>query len=134
MKDFDFSKENLEQLFQKATDVGNIAGDEWMANAKPVFAVYNADLITGRPIGDSLGTMLDNCGNAHIKITDKRSKLYRSCIKFGLMKNEYTATLPIYHKYRHRQEHGLALAIMRAAMKVFQDAGMTGIRIWDYID
>lgn len=132
--ELDYTKENMELLLQTAIAAGNKAGDEWMANATPKYEVFDADIITGQIRGPSRGQMLDLCGNAHIKVTDKRSKFYRSLKKFNLVKNEYTATLPIYHKYMHRQEYGLALAIMKAAMEVLTSNGVKGIRIWEYID
>lgn len=116
------------EIAQEALEAANAAGDAWMAAAKPQFEVRDA--FTGR----SQGTLLDLCGNAHVRFTDKRSKNYKAFVKANLVRQTGNGVLELPHKYRMRQEHGLMMACAKAAKAVLEKHGITDVRIWDYID
>jgi hypothetical protein len=113
------------EIAQEALEAANAAGDAWMSKATPAYVVTD-----GR--GTSYGTLLDLCGNAHLQFKDRRSKNYKSFVKAGLVRGN--SVIEIYHRYKHRQEHGLQVACAEAAKKVFEKHGITDVRIWSYID
>ena len=115
-------------IVQEATEAANKAGAEWLAKAKPQFVPVDAFT------GHRYEPMLDLCGNAHVQFKDKRSKHYKMFMKEGLVRQSGNAVVEIAHDYKMRQEHGLALACAEAAKKVLESYGITGLRIWDYID
>ena len=126
--------ETLELASQAATE----AGMEWMRKAL-------GDLVTTgaakyQVIDDLnkaiVGHMLDLCGNAHVVVSDKRSAFFKALVKHDFLEHPTwgKVVLPIYHYWRHRQEHGLQVACARAALKVLQERGITKVGIWDYID
>ena len=127
-------QKEFDNLFQDARLAATRAGDEWMANASPMFTIHTADAVTGTSTGPSLGTMLDLCGNAHMKFKDKRSAWFKAFVKFGKVRGTSSGVIELDHKYSYRQEHGLKLACVEAARAVFTNAGVEGIIIWDYID
>jgi len=61
---------NVNDLILRATQAANTAGDEWMKNAKVRFAVMDGEQVVGQ--------LLDVCGNAHVRFTDKRTKEYKA--------------------------------------------------------
>lgn len=117
-----------DQITKEATEAANAAGDVWMNNAKPKF--QPVDALTGH----RYEPMLDNCGNAHLQFSDKRSKNYKMFVTLGLVRKSGNGVIEINHKFRGRQEHGLHMACAEAAKKVFEKHGITDVRIWDYID
>lgn len=125
---------NLVELIEKATIAANEAGATWLKNARPTYAVYNADLLTGKPLGRPLGEMLDLCGNAHVKFSDKRTKHYREFLRAGYVRRTGNGVVEIAHDWLGRQEYGLRLACATAAKKVLEESGVTGLRIWEYIN
>jgi hypothetical protein len=119
----------------KATEAANAAGDLWLANAKPKYAVHNADPLTGQPIGKPIDVMLDVCGNSHVQVADKRSKFYKAFKKMGIIRSGYdNGVVEINHKFKMRQEYGLAFACATAAKNSLIDSGVTGLRLWSYVD
>jgi hypothetical protein len=119
---------------QEALKAANAAGHEWMKNASPKYRVFNADLFTGEPKGESIGEMLDLCGNAHLQFKDARTADYKAFLKAGLVRRTGNKVVEIPHMWKRRQEHGLQMACIAAEVKVFHKYGITNIRIWDYID
>lgn len=123
---------DFKALVEKATEEANHAGKIWMDKATangPAFVVR--DGFTGR----SVGTMLDCCGNAHLRVRDKRSKLYKGLKALGLVRGSGYAVVEIHHNYRMRQEWGLHEACIGAAKRVFNDAGFVKeLDVWSYID
>lgn len=116
----------FESLHSQALAAAQKAADDWLVNAQPKYEVR--DSITGQ----SFGTMLDNCGNAHL-YARKNTPLGRWARQRFRHDNSRGWILDLTGDYRRRQEHGLQLAACRAAQKVYKDAGYeTGI--WDYID
>jgi len=114
--------EYFEKAIEDASQAGQKAGDEWMKNAKPKYVV----------VGYEDTPMLDLCGNAHVRVTDGRTK-FAKYLKQDSWKS--TITVPITTTYRMRQEHGLQLAIAKAALEVLTTKyGFKNLRIWDYID
>jgi len=118
---------NLADIAIEAVVAANKAGDEWMAKASPKYVVTD-------DAGSNHGTLLDLCGNAHVQFRDKRSKNYKDCVKLDLVRKSGNGVFELEHKYRHRQEHGLAMACAEAAKKVLESHGITDLRIWSYID
>lgn len=115
---------NVNDLILRATQAANTAGDEWMKNAKVRFAVMDGEQVVGQ--------LLDVCGNAHVRFTDKRTKEYKAFKNAG--HTSITNVLYIPHKYKHRQEYGLHMACIEAAIKVLREEGVTKLRVWSYID
>lgn len=126
----DLSEANLKRIFEDATKAANIAGNTWIIeHSIPAFVVR--DVFTGK----IKGTMLDSCGNAHVVPSDKRSAFFKALKKFKILEDgRFSCVLPIYHAWRHRQEHGLQLACAQAAVKVFNEHNIYAVKIWDYID
>ena len=112
--------------FLKLVEDANIAAEQagkiWLEEAKPKYAV----------VGYEDSPLLDLCGNAYVRIDDGRTKFAK------FLKEEYdkfgTTTVPIYNQYRGRQEHGLNVAMARAACKVLVDNGIKKCYVWDWID
>lgn len=121
-------------VFRDAITAANIAGDEWMKNAKPRFSIHNSDILTHENIGAELGTMLDLCGNAHLKFNDRRSAWFKVFTKFGKITETDSSIIYFNYKYSSRQEYGLKVECVNAAKRVFEQFGITGIRVLDYVD
>ena len=122
--EFKFTLETLNDVLQKATEAANLAGEEWMKNATPKYAVTDGSRV--------VGTMLDVCGNAHVRFYDKRKKWYKEFEKIGAISTVSVLSIP--HKFKYRQEYGLQMACAEAAAKTLRECGVDGIRIWSYID
>jgi len=125
---------DVQKVMSEAIEAANIAGQEWMNAATPKFSVYNSDLITGAPIGAPVGTMLDNCGNAHVRFRNKKSGWFKFFQRCGAIRNTESGVIEIWHNWKSRQEYGLQVACATAAKKVLEDYGVTGLYVWDYID
>ena len=115
-------------IVNEAVAAANAAGALWMAAAKPKYVP--TDALTGY----RYPAMLDLCGNAHLQVRDKRSKNYKLFVKLGLVRKTGNGVIELPHSYKVRQEHGLQMACIEAAKKVFEANGITDVRIWDYID
>ena len=75
--------------------------------------------------------MLDVCGFSYVIIDDKRRKFAKWII--SQQNSDYAVHLP--HKYRMRQELGLAEACTRATLEVFRKHGVDqGLRYFSRID
>jgi hypothetical protein len=110
------------EIILEASLAGQKAGDEWLKNAKPKYVISGFE--------DS--PLLDLCGNAHIRTNDGRTKFGKYLKK---RKRTSAITVPLNTQYAFRQEHGLQVAIAKAALKVLQDKyGIPKLYIWDYID
>lgn len=115
-------KTDFNQAIKDATKAAIKAGDEWMENAQPKYVV----------VGYEDSPMLDLCGNAHVRSTDGRTAFG----KYLKSLDRYCCdTVPLDTRYNGRQEHGLKVAMAKAALKVLtEDYGIKKLRIWDYID
>lgn len=113
-------------LVLKSQIVGDKAGDEWMAKATARGPKY---MVGGNPEW----TMLDLCGNAHVQCKDGRSAFSKFLNRSENSRGS-NVTVPKSRKYIGRQEYGLAQAIARAQMEYLVEAGITGLRIWEYVD
>jgi hypothetical protein len=126
------TQNGFDDVIAQATKAAEEAGQKWVdEHTKPVFAVYNADVLTGKQYGPCLGTMLDVCGMVHIRITDKRTAFSKYIKK---IQNGYNGAIFLKHKYSGRQEWGLNEACAYAAAKVFTLAGIKGIYVYSNID
>lgn len=114
------------EIVQEAIEAANAAGDEWMTKAYPRYTVLDSNSIP-------FGVMLDLCGNAHLVFSDRRSSAYKKFLKEGLVRNSGNYVIEIRHKHKHRQEHGLQLACIQAAKKVFIKYEIN-VTVWSYID
>lgn len=124
---------NITEIVQKATTAANAAGDEWIKNATPKYAVYIDAPLFGSG-GTFSGTLLDSCGNAHVQFKDARSSFYKKFVKAGLVRESGNKVVEIHHKFKSRQEYGLALTCAEAAKKILENNGISGLVIWQYID
>lgn len=115
---------NVNELMQKATEAANTAGDEWMQNARVQFVVADGNSV--------VGSLLDVCGNSHIKFADRRTKAYKAFKQEGFVHT--TGTIHVPHKYVHRQEYGLHQACTAAAMQVLLGHGVEKLKLWSYVD
>ena len=122
--EFKFTLEMLNDVLCKAIEAANAAGDEWMAKAEPRYVVTDGSSISG--------VMLDVCGNAHVRFYDKRKKWFKEFDKAGFVSTADVLAIP--HKFKYRQEYGLQMACAEAAANSLREQGVTGIRIWSYID
>jgi len=110
------------KAIEDASHAAQMAGDEWMKNAKPKYVV----------VGYEDEPMLDLCGNAHVKVTDGRTA-FGKYLKQDSWKS--TITVPLKTTYTYRQEHGLKVAMAEAALKVLTEKyGIKKLSIWSYID
>jgi len=115
-------KINFAIAIDEASKAAQKAGDEWMANAKPKYVV--------RGYEDS--PMLDLCGNAHVRCDDGRTRFAKYLKQY---KPFGAATVPLNTTYSGRQEHGLKVAMARAAYDVLANQyGIKKLYVWDYID
>lgn len=124
---------SVTQMVQEATEAANQAGTAWLEKATVRFNVFNANM-AGKAVGNPLGQMLDVCGNAHVQFSDKRSSFYKQFVKADLVRRSGNAVVEIQHKFKSRQEYGLATACAEAARKKLEEHGITGLRIWSYVD
>jgi hypothetical protein len=130
------SKTDYAAILAEATEAANRAGDKWMEAALargPAFRVVERanPLDDKSPVVRDLGGMLDVCGFAWVKITDKRSGFARWVKK---AQNGYADFLLLRHKYDGRQELGLAEACAHAALEVLWARGVTGVGFTSRID
>lgn len=116
-------------LVRKATEAANKAGQEWLAKAEARGAAWAV-----KQNGQTVGTLFDVCGNAHVRFSDKRSKQYKEFVSLSLVRATGNGVVEINHNYKPRQEYGLATACAEAAKKVLEEGGIEGLRIWEYID
>lgn len=126
---------DIKSIIKQAQDAADIAGQQWMDEAVargPRFLVGTGGLF-GEPT-EWTGTMLDNCGNAFLVFKDARSANYKRFLKENLIRNTYTKSIDIKHKWKRHQEHGLQVACMNAAKTVFIENGIEDIKMMDYID
>ena len=114
-------------MMREAVKAANDAGKAWLANAKPTYVVTSAR--TGRDLG--YPPMLDVCGFAHIEVTDRRTAFARWLAKH---QDGDSSWVIIPHQYRKRQELGLVTACESAALKVFSDHSIQGLRFWSKVD
>ena len=112
---------DVKEIAQRALEAANLAGDKWMAEMNP-----NNEDVSRR--------MLDVCGFANVQFTDGRSKWYKEFKKAGLIRSEYSKTVDIYHKWKHRQDWALAETCAYAIYKTFREAGIDKIKVWSMID
>jgi len=80
-----------EALLRQAMEAARYAALEQyekLVAAGPAYDVRNADLITGAAYGPSLGTMLDLCGFAGVKIRPANSSFVRYLRSQGVGRND----------------------------------------------
>lgn len=123
-------------LMTEMRSAADAASKAWLEKALqcgPKYSVHDGDLLTGKPVGPAIGTMLDVCGCAWIEFTDKRSKLYRAFKSTGYVSPSGN-NISLSYSLSGRQEMGLHEAAIVAAQKVLTDRGIKGTRIHSYID
>lgn len=124
-------KTNFEVIMREAVIAANEAGDKWVAeHTRPAFAVYNTNVLTGKPVGECLGTMLDVCGFGFVEITDRRTA-FAKFIKKTYGSNR---SVPIRHKYSGRQEWSLNESTAYAVLGVLNKHGIKGCSVYSRID
>lgn len=88
-----FTQEQLQAIFNEAIQAGLKAGQARLDEIKGrvAFTVHNADVITGKAIGPSLGGMHDLCGFAYCMIPKRvlstRSKAVKALMLLGVIRN-----------------------------------------------
>lgn len=117
---------NFQEIYNEACAAAQVAAQEWLTNAEAAgdkWKVMNGTQEVGR--------MLDLCGNAYIQLRDKRTAFARwaavNCVA-------HYESLDLPYPLRSRQEHGLHIAAMRAALKVLTEAGIEKLAFRSYID
>jgi hypothetical protein len=116
---------NFSSIIKEATKAANEAGDQWMAeHSRPAYEVLDK---RGRVIGQ----MLDVCGFAWIIIKDRRTSFAKWAEKTGIASHDF---LHIAHKYKMRQELGLAEACGKAALQVLVNHEIKGLYFESRID
>lgn len=122
------------EIVRQATDAANKAGAAWMTSAALKYNVHCTNPATGKIEGAPIGQMLDLRGNAHVVFNDKRSANCKAFKKAGLSHDSGHAVIEINHNFKHRQEHGLMVACVRAALDVFHKHDINDVKMWSYID
>ena len=119
---------------EEANEAANLAGDAWVKQATPMYAVVDRS-------GIKYPLMLDVCGFAHVIIEDGRTafaKWYNETYPYRSPhrnKNDKSNTLIILrHKYTGRQELGLREACEGAARDVLLAHGCKSVRMTSRID
>jgi hypothetical protein len=126
----------FDALIKMATNAANDAGDKWLETHKtPVWAVYNTNGLSDKPVGKCLGTMLDVCGFSHISVKDKRTAFAKYLKKIQISWNGegYNGYITL-HTVHRRQELGLNTAMSYAAIQIFEKAGIKGLEVYSRID
>jgi len=131
----------IKELMKKAGEEANKAAQlklDELLKSGPQFAVYNADVLSGKAEGKCIGTMLDVCGFSNIWISGT-SKLVRELKKIGkkegqysqsfagsswyLFKSAYKGYILNFRVNPSRQELSINTAAMYAAAEVLINAG-----------
>lgn len=118
---------DVTRVMTEALEAANKAGDEWVAKTLGV-------TVEELPQIDYRGKMLDLCGNAYIKFTDKRTKVYKEFKARGFVRGYEETTIDIWHKHSANQAHGLAVKCANAMLAVFKAHGINCVSVYDYID
>ena len=123
----------LKEIFQKAEEAANTAGESWLANAKPKYEFFNEDL-DGKRQGP--GTqVLDVEGGAYLEMKDKRTVNYKLLKRNGLIRpGGEEKTIMVKHKFIGRPERGLKVAIMNAFAEVLKSYGIDEFSVKSFID
>lgn len=98
--------------------------DAKLVAAGPAYDVRNADLITGAAYGPSLGTMLDLCGFAGVKIRPANSSFVRYLRSQGVGRNDSYEGGYWVSAQTHRQEISVNEAWASAFAEVLRAAGI----------
>ena len=113
------------KIYLNASQAANDAGADWLKQSQIKYLVTDGT----RKVVD---TMLDICGNAEVEFKDRRSAHFKAFKKMDLIFCD--RVLDMNHDYKSNQELGLKRACAAAALKSLSDAGITGLRIWSYVD
>jgi hypothetical protein len=127
------TKEQVDQIVKDATAAANAAGERWLSAATVKYSIHEVDLF-GDSKGPAVGYMLDACGNAHVQFKDRRSAWFKAFERYGHIRRTNNGVVEINHAFRARQEYGLRQVAARAALDSMAAAGVTGLKIWSYID
>ena len=117
-------------MFTEAMEAANVAGDQWLANAKPSVEFYNEDL-EGNRLSEST-VMLDQMGGAYIKVKDRRTSIFKQLKRNDLIRGE--DHLVVKHKFVGRTELGLRVACVEAFKKVLESYGIDNLKTGSYLD
>lgn len=123
-----FTKDECVKIMTEASEAAQKAAQVWLDVARskgPAYMVGQANLITGE-LESIEGTMLDLCGGAYLKFKDRRSSTYKSFVRADADERWiYRESGIIYVAYalRGRQEQGLHVRAIKAAMEVFTKHG-----------
>jgi len=77
---------NIQDVLNQAVKLGILAGNARLdeIKGKVAYNVYNADPLTGKALGPSIGTMHDLCGFSYVyipvRILSRRSKIVKDLI------------------------------------------------------
>lgn len=119
-------KKSFQTIMKDAENAANLAGDAWMATAKPAWVVVDSQ---GKNLG--YAPMLDVCGIVYIRVVDKRTSFAKW---LATRQDGYNNIVLMNHKYKHRQEKSLGEACCRAAIEVMTANGIKGISLYSRID
>ena len=117
-------------IIKSAEKEANEAANKWLTMAKkrgPLFEVMSG--------GCNVGSLLDVCGGAYLKVTDGRRKFVKYLLDSYNSNSHYRSCVTIPHDFLGRQERGLHEAACKAYFKVLQENNVDcGLRYHSYID
>lgn len=119
-----------EEVLAEMNEAADKASKEWLVRAIPSWNVVDGYT------GEVVGTMLDVCGGAYLKITDGR-KSFCKYVKARTAKqgSNYCASIPVVYQLRCRQEQGLAESAITAAFQVLKKFSLAdGVSFHSYTD
>lgn len=122
----------FEEVLVEMVEAADAASKDWLKKATergPAYAVYDH--------GIPVGTMLDNCGGAYLKITDGRKSFcrYVKARQASVEGRGQCFSIPVRYPLQCRQEMGLAEAAITAAFGVLKKFSLSeGVAFHSYID
>ncbi|MEM2159409.1 MAG: hypothetical protein QXN55_00455 [Candidatus Nitrosotenuis sp.] len=114
-------KLTVSEKIELAAQAAYAAGKTWIIEREPELEKLRS------------GVMYDLCGTAHVQFKDKRRKDYKEFKAAGYV-SEFSGVIEIPYEWKSRQEHDLQLVCATAAKNALEALGVSGLRIWDYID
>ena len=117
-------------IIKAAEQAADHAAKKWLSDAQkrgPLFEVMSGDV--------SVGTLLDVCGGAYLKVIDGRRKFVKYLLDRYNGNSHYRTCVTIPHSHLGRQERGLHEAACLAYLKVLRYSQVDmGLRYYSYID
>lgn len=124
----------FDAIIKAAEQAADKAAKEWLEQAQkrgPLFEVMSGDV--------SVGTLLDVCGGAYLKVKDGRRRFVKYLLDAytieGWVGAYYRSCVTIPHSLIGRQERGLNEAACKAYLAVLNENNVgLGLQYHSYID